>query len=555
MPATYATVVDAFRETARNVPDAIALRGSFGTVTFRELDHRVEGLAEELRRRGIGPEDRVAICLERSPALIVALLGVLASGAAYVPIDPDYPIARNRTILDDCQPSLILGGFSAETGTVDQLEPTCWPRQPDHVCDDRPGMRDAAYIIYTSGSTGVPKGVVIEHAALANYLAWSRESLPSSGGGAPLFATIAFDHAVTCIFPPLLAGEPVTLLPSIEGGRALAGQLLNGHHYSFVKITPSHVRTLTIEQRAALGASADMVMLGGEAGSAELVRQLRRDALNLPVLNHYGPTEATVGCCVYQVPLEQPEESLPIGTPIPGASARITDAGELLIGGACLARGYWQRPDLDTATYAEIDGERWYRSGDLVRERADGALAYLGRLDDQIKILGHRIEPGEIETALRRCDGVSDAAVIPDDGGIIAAIAPPGDTSQIRDALRALLPPAMIPSRFVMLDALPVTINGKLDRQAILDRLESPPPVRNIDDIESALLQTWRDTLSIRDITLDDDFFELGGDSLASVEIVTWAESTFGVELELAALFEHPTIRTLANAIRESGGP
>src|SRR6478609_3739640 len=277
MPPTLVTVVEAFRETARTVPEAIALRGDFGAVTFRELDSRIEGLAGELRRRGIGPEDQVAVCLARSPDLIVALLGVLASGAAYVPLDPGYPAARNQAILDDCQPSLMLGGFSANSSKVDRLDPACWPSRPVDACRLQPGMRDAAYIIYTSGSTGVPKGVVIEHAALANYLAWCRAALPMSGGGAPLFATIAFDHAVTCIYPPLLAGEPVTLLPSIEGGRSLAGHLLTGYLYSFVKITPSHLRSLTIEQRAALGGSADLVMLGGEAGSGELVRQLRRE--------------------------------------------------------------------------------------------------------------------------------------------------------------------------------------------------------------------------------------------------------------------------------------
>ena len=549
MTLAQATVVEAFRAQARRHPEAIALRGSFAPITFGALLERVDALGESLHERGIGPGNRVAICLERSPELIVAMLGVLASGAAYVPLDPAYPVARNRAMLDDCTPALLLGAFEYP---IPALPPERWPSTPStpsRQSEPVIGQHDAAYIIYTSGSTGTPKGVVVEHGALANYLAWCGEAAPRTGGGAPLFATVAFDHAITCLFPPLLAGEPITLLPSIDGGRTLAGSLLTGHRYSFVKITPSHLLLLTADQQAALGRSADLVMLGGEASSGELVARLRRDNPGLPVMNHYGPTEATVGCCVFDVPPDTGAGSLPIGFPIPGVVTRITNDGELLIGGACLARGYWRRPDLDEAAFITIDDERWYRSGDLVRERTDGSLDYLGRIDGQIKMLGHRIEPGEIEAALRSYPGVADAAVIADDGRLIAAVVPPVDERAFRDALTSRLPAAMIPARFVMLDALPVTINGKLDRKALLDRLQEPA---RVPDIETALLRKWRETLGLAEIGLDDDFFELGGDSLASVEIVTWAETAFGVELELAALFEHSTVRSLAAAIRES---
>ncbi len=297
------TVSGAVAAAARRTPDAVALRTLDGTLSFAELAARMHGLGAALRERGAGPGQVVGVHVERSAETIVAVLGVLAAGAGYVPLDPDYPAARLRAIVADSGMTLLLSdpagdGLIAGTATV-RFDPRDWP------ADAPPGAEPAdgiAYLIYTSGSTGAPKGVAIERPALRNYLRWCDAALPFSGGGAPLFASLAFDHVVTVIFPPLARGEAVDLLPPVRGGRALADGLLTGHRYSYVKITPSHLRLLDRAQRAELGRCAGLVMLGGERASGDLVADLRRDAPELAVMNHYGPTEATVGCCVHLVP-------------------------------------------------------------------------------------------------------------------------------------------------------------------------------------------------------------------------------------------------------------
>jgi amino acid adenylation domain-containing protein len=578
------TVIDAIRATAARCPQTVALRTAFSTMPYGELVARVDGLAARLLGCGVGPETRVGIHLRRSPEMIVAMLAILGAGAAYVPLDPDYPLARLRYIVEDSQVALVLGEKDTTDilgrPSVDRLDPSEWPHDPPSEPLPTPNSTDPAYVIYTSGSTGTPKGVVIEHAAMTNYLAWCLQALPATGGGVPLFASVSFDHAVTCIYPPLMVGEPLTLLPSIQGGRTLAQGLLTECRYSFVKITPSHLRLLDLDQRAKLGRSADLVMLGGERVSSELVTQLRRDAPELAVMNHYGPTEATVGCCIYLVPKEAPTGTLPIGQPISGidvtvrdpngAICRSNEPGELYIGGVGLAREYWRRPDLTDTAFVILDGldgipKRWYRSGDLVTQRADGILEYLGRVDDQIKILGHRVEPAEIETVIRQHPGVVDAAIVSDDrpGGVELVAAVVVKNMELTEVLldqhvQAHLPAAMVPSQFIILDQLPVTANGKLDRDAFLlkakvvhsNAFERSGSLDGDDDIETQLVAKWQEVFGVKAIGLDADFFELGGDSLASVEIVRWASRAFKVDLELPALFEHPTVRELADVIR-----
>jgi amino acid adenylation domain-containing protein len=581
-----ATVIDGIRASAARFPLKVALRTPSEVVTFGELIARVDALGQALRHRGIGPGTRVGIHLQRAPELIVGMLSVLAAGGAYVPLDPDYPRARLRYIVEDSQISLLLGQEDAADllagMTCPRMDPAEWAALSAGEPLGSPEPHDPAYLIYTSGSTGNPKGVVIEHQALMNYLGWGMQALPSTGGGVPLFASVSFDHAVTCIYLPLLAGEPLTLLPPIEGGRALARNLLTGHRYSFVKITPSHLRLLDAEQCAELGCSADMVMLGGERASWELVDRLRRDNPGLSIMNHYGPTEATVGCCTYTVgaDVEVATGTLPIGRPIPGIRVAVRDSsqcvcsvdepGELFIGGVGLAREYWRQPELTATSFLilpDSDGTptRWYSSGDMVVRRADGVLEYLGRVDDQIKILGHRIEPAEIERVIRSYPGVDDAAVVAihhtEADELLAAVAskePGVSEASLRSYIRHHLPAAMVPARMLVLDQLPVTANGKLDRDAILGKAsvegkDGPgelPQSSYSHDIEGRVAAKWQEVLGVAPIGLDADFFDLGGDSLANVEIVEWVSQAFGVELELAALFQHPTVREISHAIR-----
>jgi amino acid adenylation domain-containing protein len=575
-------VVDRVRAVAEKSSRRVAVRAPEGKTAFGALMGRVDALAAALADHGVGPGARVGVLLERSTELVTAVLGVMASGAAYVPLDPDYPAERIRYVLEDsgatvllAQPAMVEAlGLQASGRTV--LAPSEWPTRVKRRPRVRHAPDDPAYLIYTSGSTGQPKGVVIGHEALENYLAWCDGALPATGGGVPLFASIAFDHSVTCLFPPLRWGEPLTLLPPLRGGSALASGLLTGHHYSFVKITPSHLRMLDRDQRAELGRSCDLVMMGGERVTADLVNHLRRDAPKLAVMNHYGPTEATVGCCTWMVPEGPATDPVPIGRPIPGMQVSVRNAerkpcaegetGELYLGGVGLAAGYWNKPGLTEAAFVELrEGRkpamRWYRTGDLVRPRPDGALEYLGRIDRQVKILGHRVEPLEIERVLRTHPQIEDTAVIPVEGPegvqLLAAVVTrqPVSAEDIAAHLRTRLPSALVPAHLLAVDRIPATVHGKIDAERLLallrDRPGAPREAPRLDEagVADRLCEHWRGLLKVTQVRPDDDFFELGGDSMASLAVLEWIREQLQVKLELPALFDHPTPRGLAQVI------
>ncbi|HEX8185509.1 MAG TPA: non-ribosomal peptide synthetase [Blastocatellia bacterium] len=568
------SIIETVQQVCQRHPDKIAIRCAAGEMSYAEFLRRVNGLAETLRERVIGPGSRVAIHLDRSIEMIIAIFGTLSSGAAYVPLDPETPLARLQSIIEDSQPSLLLsredGNELEEFARITCLSPDDWATEGAVF---PPLDSGTAYIIYTSGSSGRPKGVVIEHASLQNYLDWALSALPFNGGGVPLLASVSFDHSITCYFPPIMKGEPLILLPPLQGGRRLAESLLTGHHYSYVKITPSHLRLLSPDQRAELGLCTDLLMFGGERLWPEVISQVRRDNPGLPIINHYGPTEATVGCCVYRVPSAAPAQAIiPIGQPIPGVEAvvRLEDgvlaksgeAGELLIGGNALAQGYWKQPDLTADAFiyaADEQGRlcRWYRTGDIARRLDDGDIVFIGRADDQIKILGYRIEPAEVEQAILSHPKIREAVVIAAEGNdtvtLIAAVTRHDlnlSDEELRSYLRSRTLPAMIPSLIIFFDTLPITVNGKLDRQAILERFYQRESELTETTLENLLAAKFREALGVPDLQPSDDFFELGGDSLAAVEIITWANDHFQIPLETSALFENPTIESLAARIR-----
>jgi amino acid adenylation domain-containing protein len=566
-------ILQAIRRSASRTPGAIAFHTVERSLSYAEFLERVDGLARRLQRRGIGPGSRVAICLDRSFEMMVGIFGVLASGAAYVPLDSESPAPRLRSILSDSQPSLCLAGANCQLlcdlARVPRLDPNDWPVRcaPVETLPSGP-----AYLIYTSGSTGQPKGVVIGHAALENYLSWACSTLPFVGGGCPLFGNISFDHSITSYYPPLMKGETVFLLPSVQGGRALARGLLQRRQYSYVKITPSHFTFLTTDERAILGRQTNLLMFGGERVTPQLIADARRDNPKLAILNHYGPTETTVGCCVYNVPPGFRAHKVPIGHPIPNARAtvrqpnlkavRVGRPGELFIGGKPLADGYWQRPELTAKSFIRFRDargvmRRWYRTGDLVRRLRNGNLEFLGRGDDQIKLLGHRIELGEIEQILRLHPKIAQAAVISGEREepveLIAAIVSSFEylaEEEIRRHLRSNLPSTMVPARIIRLKQLPVNANGKLDQRRIRE-LAKKRKAQSSRELEELLEERFRAALGLDIVGADDDFFELGGDSMATVEITLWASECFQVNLEISALFDYPTIRSLAGRIRD----
>lgn len=558
------SIINDIRAVAAKRPSAVAMCCGNDLMTYEQFMQRVDGLVHALHQRHIGTKDRVAIALPRSFEMIIAICGVLAAGAVYVPLDLSNPPARLMTILEDCRASLLLshedGEQLAASAGINRFDPSDWLASALPVAAP---VGERAYIIYTSGSTGKPKGVEIGHAALENYVQWAMNELPFTGDGVPLFTSISFDHAITNIFPPLLKGDTIILLPDILGGRALAASLLSHPRYSYVKITPSLFGFLDKEQRAQLGRQTNLIMFGGEKLPSSFIADVRRDNPALNVMNHYGPTETTVGCCVYQVPGNFFEANVPIGKPIRRVhtSIRRTDlsiagaseTGELFISGVALANGYWQRPELTAEAFVHLPGDdaRWYRTGDNARITPGGDIEYLGRLDNQVKILGNRIEPAEIVMHLNSFNGIKQSAVFTTGSNeLVAAVACFGRKPLVEDVrkyLQSLLPPAMVPARYVMLQELPLAASGKID----VMQLRSMLPAHSDDiAIESSVASRFREILCQDNIALDDDFFLLGGDSLGTVEIATWAAEQYHIPLEISCLFDYPTIGSLSEHIR-----
>ena len=417
---------------------------------------------------------------------------------------------------------------------------------------------------------------MVTHQGLLHYLNWSTRAYPGNGSGAPLLSPLGFDLTVTSLFTPLLAAQPVVLLPAGNDPDSLAEELRDRRGFAFVKLTPAHLeilaQTLPAASRAHL---AGALILGGEALPAESLAPWRAAAPSLRLFNEYGPTEAVVGCCVYEAPSSLPPGwQVPIGRPIPNVRLYVLDArlepvpagvtGELYIAGQGLARGYLDRP-AQTAerflpdSFSALPGSRSYRTGDLVRYRPDGNLEFIGRLDQQVKVRGFRIEPGEIEVALLRCAGVREAVVVaredtPGNKKLVAyLVAAPGAQSQARDLLRASLPPHMIPAAFVSLDALPLTANGKLDRRALPAPAEAVRPdlptgyAAPESTAERQLAAIWSQVLRVEPVGRHDNFFQLGGDSILSIQIVSRA-SRAGLLITARQIFEHQTIAALAAA-------
>jgi amino acid adenylation domain-containing protein len=566
-------VIDEIRLVAKSKKNNVALQSAKGErLTYQQLMQRAEGLAATLRKGNFAPGERIVIALPRSVEMIIAILGVMAAGSTFIPMDPSHPSSRLISILEDSKPACILCEKEDEHLFVASGIPCIHPgKWLSRGTVSKTTSSAPAYIIYTSGSTGTPKGVVIGNTALENYINWALNALPFTGGGVPLFTSLSFDHALTNIFPPLLKGECIHLLASIEGGRTLASALLSERKqpYSYVKITPSLFCFLDKAQRAQLGNITHLLMFGGEKLISALLADARAERKELIILNHYGPTETTVGCCVFQVPLNFSGTIVPIGQPLPGVEVSIRgkdlkpvkdgETGELFVSGAALADEYWQQPQLTEKTFLKIQenakAQRWYRTGDQARMTKEGNIEYLGRTDDQIKILGTRIEPLEIIASLNAFPGVKQATVFTVEHAssveLIAALSfyenlP--EPEAIRKFLRAQLPPVMIPSRYLILHELPVAASGKADVKQLRAQLSEAVAK---DNVEQAVMEKFKEIFGQEQISMDDDYFLLGGDSLGTVEIATWAAEQYQIPLDVACLFNFPTVASLSAHIEE----
>ena len=581
-----ATLPELFQAQVKRSPQATAIVFEGSRLSYAELNEQANRLAHLLMVRGIGPEDLVALAMPRSLEMIVALLGILKAGAAYMPLDPDYPAERLAFMLQDGHPAVLLTTHAVAQGLPDRASAILLD-QPDTIqalaqspsVNPSDGQRTRsltphhpAYVIYTSGSTGTPKGVVVPHSALGNFLAAMQRQFPLDHDDRLLaVTTMGFDIAGLEIFLPLLVGATVVIAAreTVQDPPALL-RLIHSSGATILQATPTLWQALTATSDE--GLRALRMLVGGEAFPRDLLLVLRR--MGREVINLYGPTETTIWSTV--AVLDREETETPIGKPIGNTRVYVLDenlqpvpagiAGELYIAGAGLARGYLKRPGLTAERFVAdpygAPGTRMYRTGDLVKWRADGNLEFVGRTDHQVKIRGFRVELGEIEAALLRHGDIQQAVVVaredqPGEKRLVAYVVPaPGQTIDGGALCRLLaetLPDYMVPTAIVELEALPLTPNGKLDRKSL------PAPEFRAAEWraprtaqEEILCSLFAETLGVERVGLDDNFFKLGGHSLLAMRLISRIQQIFQVDLPLRQLFEAPSAAQLVEVIEQA---
>jgi amino acid adenylation domain-containing protein/non-ribosomal peptide synthase protein (TIGR01720 family) len=595
------TVVEFFEQQAATRPDAVAVVFEEEELGYGELNARANQLARRLREFGVGPDVLVGLCLERSLELVVAVLGVLKAGGAYLPLEPEYPAQRLAYMLGDAKPRVLLtqerlmgvlpgvlpqaagdepprATRSGETDARVWCLDRDWAEVEGYGTEDLPHLthpENLAYCIYTSGSTGKPKGAVNTHAGLHNRLQWMQDAYRLTEADRVLQKTpFSFDVSVWEFLWPLASGAALVVArPGAHRDPAALREVINARGVTTLHFVPSMLQVFVGAGELGRCPSIRQVMCSGEALSYELQRQFLRGH---PARLHdlYGPTEASIDVSYWECRDEGDRRSVPIGRPIANTALYILDgdmnpvpvgvAGELYIGGVGLARGYLNRPGLTAERfvpnpYATAAGERLYRTGDRVRYRTDGVIEYLGRLDHQVKVRGFRVELGEIEAALAQHEAIREVVVVapedqPGDRRLVAYYVGAGEVagSELRAFLGQRLPEYMVPSAFVVLPAMPLSPNGKVDRKAL------PAPDRDRAALEVAyaaprtaseevLAGIWAQVLGVERVGIHDNFFELGGDSILSIQVIGRARQQ-GLAVTPKQLFEHQTVATLAAA-------
>ena len=582
------TIHELFEAQAAKHPDRPALRFGEQVYSFAQLNTKANRLAHFLRKRGVKANAPVGLCVERSAEMIMGLLGILKAGGCYVPLVPDNPKARLARQLQETGAPVVLTeeklrdrlpDFSGETVCLDSADFTSESAEnPSRVN----GSEDLVYVIYTSGSTGIPKGVAVRHFNLVNYSHFICERLHfdrhPEGLNFATVSTISADLGNTCIFPSLISGG---CLHVIGYEMAMAANLFAAHAakhpIDVLKITPSHLVTLLNAPEGSGVLPRKYLVLGGEASSWHLMKRIRESG-TCAVLNHYGPTEATVGCCTFAVDDSDvgawSPATVPIGKPIANDQIYIVDshmqpvppgtAGELCIGGTGLAKGYLNQPQQTAERFVAnpfVKDALIYRAGDLARFLPDGNIEFMGRIDHQVKIRGFRVEPAEIEAMLKQHPAVKQSVIVPyqDKSGdtrlaayIVSAKKP--KTEELRAFLGQQLPEYMVPSAFVVMESLPLTPNGKVDLKALPSPDQQPVAAerefvnaRNAE--EEKIVAIWTEVLKLDRVGVTDNFFELGGHSLLATQIISRIRNTFRVQMPLHSFLETPTIAGLAEKI------
>ena len=586
-------VHELFAEQVEKTPNAVAVEYEGREISYAELNRRTNQLGHYLRKQGVKPETRVAICLERSFEMVVGLLGILKAGGAYLPLDPSYPRERLAYVLKDGQVSVLLtqerfrSQFSSYSGTVLALDEQ-WNEvaiENDTNLQNNTGLENLVYVIYTSGSTGQPKGAMNVHAGLCNRLRWMQQQYALDANDRVLQKTpFTFDVSVWEFFWPLLTGA--RLVMAQPGGHQNVDYLnatIQGSHITTIHFVPAMLNIWLESQGAANCTTLKRVICSGEALSLEAQKKFH-SKLGAELHNLYGPTEASIDVTYWPCQDADSRDFVPIGGPIANTQVYVLDRalelvpaqvkGELYLGGVGLARGYLARPDLTAEKFvphpfSQAGGERLYRTGDVVRWRGKGELEYFGRLDNQVKLRGFRIELGEIEARLQEYDGVGESVVVvrEDTAGdkrlvayvvpdkiLASALAEPKElVAALRVYLSGKLPEYMVPNAFVFLPSMPLTSSGKIDRKA-LPTVKSTPkssgqanlPLRHTERI---LTDIWTRILKVDEVGVEEKFFDVGGHSLLIPEVRLAVQKAFGTDLPIVDFFQYPTIRSLAERL------
>jgi amino acid adenylation domain-containing protein len=608
-----ACVHELFERQVKQTPHNVAVEYGSKEITYRELDHRANQLAHYLRKQGVGPEMVVGIWVERSVEMVVGILGVLKAGGAYLPLEGNYPEERLEYMIEDAQVALMLVGKDQEKKmprvwvpvVVMDGEDREWEREEEGRVEGGVYGGNLAYVIYTSGSTGKPKGVGVEHRQLANYIQAIGEKLQIEAGmRLALVSTYAADLGYTMLFPALCHGGCLNVVNAdwvLDVGK-LTQHFLH-HPIDYLKIVPSHLQALLGSSSGSGVLPRRCLVVGGEASSWELIRQVKERGAGCRVLNHYGPTETTVGILTYDTTQKseaaRAEGMVPVGRPLSNGKVYVLDKelnpavlgirGEIYIGGAGLARGYVNRAEMTADRFvpnpfSAKGGERLYRTGDVGRYREDGNIEFLGRIDEQVKIRGYRIELGEIEARLKEHGLVEDAVVVAREDGengggekrLVAYVvmakakveggAGAGESksqggeqeagelnAMLRTYLAGWLLEYMVPTAIVRLERIPLTPNGKIDRKALpspegeayAQRTYEPPQ----GEMEEALAALWQELLGVERVGRHDNFFDLGGHSLLAVRMLSHLLSDLNVQIELSTLFNCPQLSLFAKRV------
>ncbi|MCZ8521358.1 MULTISPECIES: non-ribosomal peptide synthetase [Paenibacillus] len=580
------TVVQLFEEQVSRSPQAVALRCQEQLMTYEELHNRVQAAGRALIRKGARPGRVIAILMDRSIDLMVAILGILRSGAAYLPLDPEYPPERIQYMLEDSGAELLvvsprLRGTVKFNGEITDVEALLASGQeaaePWSPAEPGNNPRDLAYVIYTSGSTGKPKGTMIEHRGLVNYIWWASEVyVQGEKVSFPLYSSIAFDLTVTSIFTPLVTGNSVVIYPGAQQDLVIH-DVLRQNEVEVVKLTPSHLKLLAAMELRDSGIKR--LIVGGEQLDTRLCAEVSRlFGHEVDIYNEYGPTETVVGCMIYRYSPEKDTDAyVPIGRPAANVQLYILDsflqpvpchaAGELYISGDGVARGYLNRPEVTNEKFIDnpfVPGGRMYRTGDMARMLPDGNIVFVGRKDHQVKIRGYRIELGEIESRLAAYPGIRECHVLAaaDRYGTASLCAyydaaEELDTRELRSFLSSALPEYMLPSYFVRVTPFPLTPNGKLDRSALPapaagTHLPADALIPPDTETEELLVTVWKEVLGLSRLGVEDAFYAVGGDSIKAIQVSSKL-SEYGYIVEIRHILIYQTIRQISALVRPAG--